>query len=105
MSMPVSIMIISYISKHDIRGVLSEDVDQRDISYDEQRYAIYMECTGTPHDLGFSVGLRDEYTEWNTQQRVRTQLHNNQKAIISSRLFVRKNMGQEMPCRLVIRNR
>ena len=85
-----------YLGNTTLGGVLSEDVDQRDnFSYDEQRYAIYGMYRYSSRPWDFQVGLRDEYTEWNTQQRVRTQLHNNQKGNnFFPSFFVRKNMGQ-----------
>ena len=76
--------------------MLSEDVDQwDDFCYVERRYAIYGMYRYSSRPWDFQVGLRDEYTEWNTQQRVRTQLHNNQKGNnFFPSFFVRKNMGQ-----------
>lgn len=76
--------------------MLSEDVDQwDDFCYVERRYAIYGMYRYSSRPWDFQVGLRDEYTEWNTQQRVRTQLHNNQKGNnIFPSFFVRKGMGQ-----------
>jgi hypothetical protein len=77
-------------------GMLSEDIDQRDdFNYLEHRYAIYGMYRYTSQPWDVQVGLRDEYTEWNTKQRVKAQLHNsrNDNNFFPS-FFVRKDMGQ-----------
>jgi hypothetical protein len=79
-----------------IDGMLSEDIDQRDdFNYHEHRYAIYGMYRYTSQPWDVQVGLRDEYTEWNTKQRVKAQLHNsrNDNNFFPS-FFVRKDMGQ-----------
>ena len=60
----------------------------------------------TSRSWGVQMGLRNEYTEWNTQQRVKTQLHNSRSDNnIFPSFFVKKTWDKEMLCRLVIRNR
>ena len=65
-----------YLGNTTLGGILSEEIDQRDdFNYFEQRYAIYGMYRYTSRSWGVQMGLRNEYTEWNTQQRVKTQLH------------------------------
>ena len=92
---------IGYISKlhlgnTTLDGMLSEEINQRDdFNYFEQQYAIYGMYRYTSRPWDVQVGLRNEYTEWNTRQRVKTQLHSsrNDNKIFPS-FFVRKDMGQ-----------
>lgn len=91
---------IDYINKlhlgnTTLDGVLSEDIDQRDdFNYHEQRYAIYGMYRYTSRPWDIQVGLRDEYTERDTQQRVKKQLHDSRNANnLFPSLFVRKDMG------------
>ena len=85
-----------YLGNTTLGGMLSEDIDQRDdFNYFERRYAIYGMYRYTSRPWDVQVGLRNEYTEWNTQQRVKTQLlsSRNDNNIFPS-FFVRKDMGQ-----------
>lgn len=85
-----------YLGNTTLGGILSEEIDQRDdFNYFEQRYAIYGMYRYTSRSWGVQMGLRNEYTEWNTQQRVKTQLHNSRSVNnIFPSFFVKKNMGQ-----------
>ena len=85
-----------YLGNTTLGGILSEEIDQRDdFNYFEQRYAIYGMYRYTSRSWGVQMGLRNEYTEWNTQQRVKTQLHNSRSDNnIFPSFFVKKNMGQ-----------
>ena len=85
-----------YLGNTTLGGILSEEIDQRDdFNYFEQRYAIYGMYRYTSRSWGVQMGLRNEHTEWNTQQRVKTQLHNSRSDNnIFPSFFVKKNMGQ-----------
>ncbi len=85
-----------YLGNTTLGGTLSEDADERDdFSYDERRYAIYGMYRYYARPWDFQVGLRDEYTECNTQQIVKNQLHNSKRDNkFFPSFFVRKDMGQ-----------
>lgn len=85
-----------YLGNTTLGGTLSEDADERDdFSYDERRYAIYGMYRYYARPWDFQVGLRDEYTEFNTQQIVKNQLHNSKRDNkFFPSFFVRKDMGQ-----------
>lgn len=78
-----------------LAGVLSEDIDQRDdFKYSEQRLAAYGMYRYTSYPWEFQAGLRNEYTKWNTRQRVKDKLHNNRSDnTLFPSFFVRRDMG------------
>ena len=66
-----------FLGNTTLAGVLTEDAEQRDdFKYYEQRFAVYGMYRFSSHPWDVQVGVRDEYTEWNTRQRVKDQLHN-----------------------------
>lgn len=80
-----------------LAGVLSENIDQRDdFKYFEQRFAIFGMYRYISCPWEFQVGVRNEYTEWNTRQWVREKLRNsrNDNKLFPS-FFVKRDMGKD----------
>ena len=77
-------------------GMLSEDMDQRDdFNYDEQQYAVYGMYRYTARNWDVQVGLRNEYTKWETRQLVKEKLHNNRhENNLFPSFFLRRDMGK-----------
>lgn len=85
-----------YLGNTALGGMLAEYINQRDdFKYFEQRFAIYGIYRYTSRPWEVQVGLRNEYTEWNTRQMVKDQLHNsnNDNRLFPS-FFVKKDIGQ-----------
>lgn len=80
----------------DLGGMLSEDTDQRDdFNYDEQQYAVYGMYRYTARSWDVQVGLRNEYTKWETRQLVKEKLHNSRhENNLFPSFFLRKDMGK-----------
>lgn len=79
-----------------LAGVLSEDIDQRDdFKYLEKRLAVYGMYKYTSPLWEVQVGLRNEYTEWETRQRVKNQLYTKRNDnILFPSFFVSREMGE-----------
>lgn len=77
-------------------GVLSEDIDQRDdFKYFERRYAVYGMYRYTARPWEVQMGVRDEYTEWETCQRVKDKLRNKRTDnTLFPSFFVRRDVGE-----------
>lgn len=85
-----------YLGNTTLSETLPEDIDQRDdFKYFEQRFAIYGMYRYASHPWEIQVGVRNEFSEWNTRQRVKSQLHNKQNDNnLFPSFFVKRNIGE-----------
>lgn len=85
-----------YLGNATLAGILSEAIEQRDnFKYSEQRFAIYGMYRYTFHPWEVQIGVRNEYTEWKTRQKVKDQLSNNQNGnTLFPSFFVKRDIGE-----------
>lgn len=85
-----------YLGNATLAGILSEAIEQRDnFKYSEQRFAIYGMYRYTFHPWEVLIGVRNEYTEWKTRQKVKDQLSNNQNGnTLFPSFFVKRDIGE-----------
>lgn len=90
-----------YLGNATLAGILSEAIEQRDnFKYSEQRFAIYGMYRYTFHPWEVQIGVRNEYTEWKTRQKVKDQLSNNQNGnTLFPSFFVKRDIERETLCR------
>lgn len=85
-----------YLGNATLAGMLSEAIDQRDdFKYSEQRFAIYGMYRYTFHPWEVQIGVRNEYTEWKTRQKVKDLLSNNQNDnTLFPSFFAKRDIGE-----------